>query len=201
MSTLVPVHDSSQSITPSPQVAQPASPPTPSADPVVAVCATHADADVAVRALGRAGVDMKKLSVIGKGYHTTDHAVGFYTMGDRIKTWGGIGGFWGAIWGLLLGPAIFYIPPVGLIAAAGPFVMALVGALEGAAVVGGVSAIGAALVSLGVTKDRAIKYEGEIEADRFVVIVHGTAQDIERARSVLASSPHAETPEGRLGYQ
>jgi len=201
MSTLVPVHDSSQSITPSPQVAQSASPPIPSADPVVAVCATHADADVAVRALGRAGVDMKKLSVIGKGYHTTDHAVGFYTMGDRIKTWGGIGGFWGAIWGLLLGPAIFYIPPVGLIAAAGPFVMALVGALEGAAVVGGVSAIGAALVSLGVTKDRAIKYEGEIEADRFVVIVHGTAQDIERARSVLASSPHAETPEGRLGYQ
>lgn len=201
MSTLVPVHDSSQSVTPSPQVAQSASPPTPSADPVVAVCATHADADTAVRALGRAGVDMKLLSVIGKGYHTTDHAVGFYTMGDRIKTWGGIGGFWGALWGLLLGPAIFYIPPVGLIAAAGPFVMALVGALEGAAVVGGVSAIGAALVSLGVTKDRAIKYEGEIEADRFVVIVHGTAQDIERARSVLASSLHAEAPEGRSGDQ
>jgi hypothetical protein len=59
-----------------------------------------------------------------------------------------------------------------------------------------VSAIGAALVSLGVTKDRAIKYEGEIEADRFVVIVHGTAQDIERARGVLASSPYPETPSG-----
>ena len=104
-------------------------------------------------------------------------------MGDRIKTWGGIGSFWGAIWGLLPGPVIFYIPPVGLIAAAGPFVMALVGALEGAAVVGGVSAIGAALVSLGVSKDRAIKYEGEIQVDRFVVIVQGTADDIERARA------------------
>jgi len=79
-----------------------------------------------------------------------------------------------------------------LIAAAGPFVMALVGALEGAAVVGGLSAIGAALVSLGVSKDRAIKYEGAIQADRFVVIVHGTAQDIERARGVLASSSHPE---------
>ena len=190
MSIIVPVHGSSQSVTPNLHSAQSPDLLTPSADPVVAVCSTHADADVAVRALGRAGFDMKKLSVIGKGYHTTDHAVGFYTMGDRIKTWGGIGGFWGAIWGLLLGPAIFYIPPVGLIAAAGPFVMALVGALEGAAVVGGVSAIGAALVSLGVSKDRAIKYEGEIQADRFVVIVHGTAQDIERARGVLASSPH-----------
>jgi len=192
MSTLVPVHDSSDSVTTHPHSADSALLPTPSADPVVAVCATHADADVTVRALGRADFDMKKLSVIGKGYHTTDHAVGFYTTGDRVKAWGGIGGFWGAIWGLLLGPAIFYIPPVGLIAAAGPFVMALVGALEGAAVVGGLSAIGAALVSLGVSKDRAIKYEGAIQADRFVVIVHGTAQDIERARGVLASSSHPE---------
>lgn len=171
MSTVVPVHDPS--------------------DPVVAVCDTHTAADAAVRALGRAGFDMKKLSVIGKGYHTTEHPVGFYTMGDRIKTWGGIGGFWGAIWGLLVGPAIFHIPPVGLIAAAGPFVMALVGALEGAVVVGGASAIGAALVSLGISKDRAIKYEAEIEADRFVVIVHGSAQDIERAKGVLDALPES----------
>lgn len=192
MSTTVLVHDAPHPLTPHPASAESGPLQAHTADPVVAVCATHADADIAVRALGRAGFDMKKLSVVGKGYHTTDHAVGFYTMGDRIKTWGGIGSFWGAIWGLLLGPAIFYIPPVGLIAAAGPFVMALVGALEGAAVVGGVSAIGAALVSFGVSKDRAIKYEGEIQADRFVVIVHGTADDIERARGVLAFSPHSE---------
>ena len=73
MSMIVPVHGSAQSETPNLHSAQSASSPTPSADPVVAVCATHADADVAVRALGRSGFDMKKLSVIGKGYHTTDH--------------------------------------------------------------------------------------------------------------------------------
>ena len=88
MSTLVPVHDSSDSVTTHPHSADSALLPTPSADPVVAVCATHADADVTVRALGRADFDMKKLSVIGKGYHTTDHAVGFYTTGDRVKAWG-----------------------------------------------------------------------------------------------------------------
>jgi len=65
MSTLVPVHDSSDSVTTHPHSADSALLPTPSADPVVAVCATHADADVAVRALGRADFDMKKLSVIG----------------------------------------------------------------------------------------------------------------------------------------
>jgi hypothetical protein len=48
-----------------------------------------------------------------------------------------------------------------------------------------VSAIGAALVSLGVSKDRAIKYEGEIQADRFVVIVHGTAHVINREQTDL----------------
>ena len=42
-------------------------------DPVVAVCETHAAADASVRALGRAGFEMKKLSVVGKGYHTTEH--------------------------------------------------------------------------------------------------------------------------------
>ncbi|MFZ3121553.1 MAG: hypothetical protein WA159_24915 [Variovorax sp.] len=58
---------------------------------------------------------MKKLSIIGKGYHTEEHALGFYTIGDRVKTWGGIGGFWGAIWGLLAGPAVFLIPAVGIV--------------------------------------------------------------------------------------
>jgi len=42
-------------------------------------------------------------------------------------------------------------------------------------------------MSLGVAKDRAIKYESEIQADRFLVIVHGSPQDVERAKNVLAT--------------
>ena len=87
---------------------------------------THLEADEAIQSLHRAGFDVKKLSVIGKGYHSEEHALGFYTAGDRIRTWGATGAFWGGVWGLLLAPAVFFLPGLGLVAMAGPVVAALV---------------------------------------------------------------------------
>jgi hypothetical protein len=158
-------------------------------DPVLGVYDNHADAEAAVKALSEAGFDMKKLSIIGKGYHSEEHPMGFYSLGDRVKAWGGIGGFWGAVWGLLAAPAVFVLPRVGLIAVAGPVVLALLGALEGAAVVGGLSALCAALVSLGLSKEKAIRYELDIKADRFLVLVHGTPAEVAWARVALAAVP------------
>jgi hypothetical protein len=39
---------------------------------VVAVYHTHTEADQAVKELQRGGVDMHKLSIVGKGYHTDE---------------------------------------------------------------------------------------------------------------------------------
>ena len=83
---------------------------------------THVEAEEAVKALSKSGYDVKKLSIIGKGYHTEETPIGFYTMGDRIKAWGGMGAFWGGIWGLLVAPAVFFFPGFGLVAMAGPVV-------------------------------------------------------------------------------
>ena len=148
---------------------------------------THADADRAVLALDKAGFDMKKLSLLGKGYHSEEKPVGFYTAGDRIKSWGGTGAFWGGIWGLLLAPAVFVLPGVGVVAMAGPFVAALVGALEGALVVGSLTALGAALTQLGVPKEQVIKYEAAIKVDGFLLVVHGNAEEQSQARRILSS--------------
>ena len=162
-------------------------------DPVIAVHASHGAAEAAVKALGQAGFDLKKVSIVGKGYRTEEHALDFYTVGDRMKAWGASGGLWGAAWGLLLGSAVFVMPPFGIVAAAGPITAALVAALEGAAVVGGVTALGAALASVGMPHDQAVKYEAEIAADRFLLIVHGTQEDVAKARGILAAAdaPHA----------
>jgi hypothetical protein len=154
---------------------------------------THSEAEDAIRSLGRSGFDVKKLSLVGKGYHSEEHPVGFYTAGDRIKSWGGVGAFWGGIWGLLLAPAVFFLPGVGLVAMAGPVVSALVGALEGAVVVGGVSALGAALTQIGVPKDEVIKYETALKADKYVLLVHGSADEIAKARTVLEGAKAWET--------
>ena len=44
---------------------------------VVAVYPTHTEANQAVKELQRGGIDMHKLSIGGKGYHTGEHAVGY----------------------------------------------------------------------------------------------------------------------------
>jgi hypothetical protein len=154
---------------------------------------THQEAEDAIRLLGRSGFDVTKLSLVGKGYHSEEHPMGFYSSGDRIKAWGGTGAFWGGIWGLLLAPAVFMLPGVGVVAMAGPFVAALVGALEGAVVVGGVSALVAALTQMGVPKEQAIKYEMALKVDKYVLLVHGTTEEADKARTVLADFKAWET--------
>ena len=120
---------------------------------IVATYPSHTAAETAVKELQQSGFDMKKLSIIGRDYHTDEHVVGYYNIGDRMKAWGKTGAFWGGLWGFLLGSAFFWIPGLGQVLVAGPLVSWIVGALEGAIVVGGLSAVGAGLYSLGIPKD------------------------------------------------
>jgi hypothetical protein len=156
--------------------------------PPVYVFSTHVEAEDAIRMLSKSGFDVKKLSLVGKGYHSEEHPVGFYTAGDRIRSWGGVGAFWGGIWGLLLAPAVFLLPGLGVVAMAGPIVATLVGALEGAVVVGSVTALGAALTQAGVPKEQVVKYETALKVDKYILMVHGGADDEARVRDVLQGS-------------
>jgi hypothetical protein len=148
---------------------------------------------------------MKKLSIISKAYQTEENVVGYYTTGDRIRMWGANGAFWGGIWGLLFGSAFFFVPGVGPLLVAGPLVAAIVGAVETAAVVGGLSALGAALYSVGIPKNSILQYETSIKAGKFMLVVHGTPDELTRAKSILANSGTsdlqlhlAETPAGAI---
>jgi uncharacterized membrane protein len=158
---------------------------------VVAIYDSHSQAEETVKGLQRSGVDMKKLSIVGRDYHTDEQVVGYYNTGDRMKYWGKLGAFWGGVWGMLFGAAVFAIPGVGPVLVAGPLVAWIVGALEGAAVVGGVSAIGAGLYSIGIPKDSVVKYETAIKSDKFLVLAHGTVDEVARVKDIL----HATHPE------
>jgi uncharacterized membrane protein len=159
---------------------------------VVAVYPTHTEADQAVKELQRGGVDLHKLSIVGRGYHTDEHAVGYYNTGDRMKYWGKVGAFWGGFWGLLFGSAFFIIPGLGPILAAGPVVAWIVGALESAVMVGGVSALGAGLYSIGIPKDSVVKYEAALKTDQFLLIVHGTAAEVAKAKAIIETTHPAQ---------
>jgi uncharacterized membrane protein len=155
---------------------------------VVAVFQSHDQAEAAIRELQKDGFDMKKLSIVGKDYHTEEHVVGYYNAGDRMRYWGKLGAFWGGFWGLLFGSAFFWVPGIGQLLVAGPLVMWIVGALEEAVLVGGLSALGAALFSIGIPKNSVVQYETEVKNGKLLVVAHGTADEVERARDILRQS-------------
>ncbi|HMD99053.1 MAG TPA: general stress protein [Terriglobia bacterium] len=159
---------------------------------VVAIYDTHSQAEEAVKELQRSGFDMKKMSIVGKDYHTDEHVVGYYNTGDRMKYWGKLGAFWGGLWGMLFGAAFFAIPGIGPILVAGPLVAWIVGALEGAVVVGGLSALGAGLYSIGIPKDSVVKYELALKSDKFLVLAHGTTDEVAKAKDIIQSTRPAE---------
>jgi len=104
---------------------------------VVAIFDSHDRAEDAVRELQKSGFDMKKLSIVGKDYHTEENVIGYYNAGDRMKYWGKLGACWGGFWGLLFGSAFFWVPGIGPLLVAGPLVACIVGGLEGAVMTGG----------------------------------------------------------------
>ncbi len=157
-------------------------------DIAVAVYDIHPQAEAAVKALQRAGFDMRKISIIGRDYHTEQHVVGFLNAGDRAKIYGKYGAFWGGLVGVLFGSAMMFVPVVGHVVVMGPLAAALFGGLQGAVLAGGISALAGALMALGIPKDSVLRYETALKADKFMLVVHGDAQEIRRAYELLKTS-------------
>lgn len=156
-------------------------------DSVVAVFPDHEAAESAIKKLTSANFKMKDLSIVGKGYHSEEKVTGFYNDGDRIKFWGTRGAFWGGFWGLFFGGLFITVPVVGQVVVLGYLATIAMAAIENAAVIGGLSALGAALYGIGIPEDSAIQYEAAVKADSFVVMAHGTEAEMARAKSILAT--------------
>lgn len=152
---------------------------------VIAVFSEYQEADAAVKKLTIAGVAMANLSIIGKGYHSEEKFVGFYRADDQIKFWGKRGAFWGGLWDMFDGGVSLTIPAIGPIMVLGYLAPIVVSAVDGAIMVGGLSALGAALYSAGAPRDSVAQYEQAVRADGFLVIVHGAAEALTRARALL----------------
>ena len=159
---------------------------------VVEVYDSDTKAEASIKELQRSGFDMKKLSIVGKDYRTEEHVIGYYNADDRMKVWGKWGAFWGGFWGMLFGSALFVIPGIGPLIVFGPLVGWIIGALEGAVIVGGRSALGAGLYSIGIPKDSIMRYETALKSDKFLVIAHGTADDVAKAKSIIETTGATE---------
>ncbi len=166
---------------------------------VIATYDNHQRAEDAVKELQKAGFDMKKLSILGKGMENEQHIMGYYNAPERAIFWGKNGAIWGGLLGLLFGSAMFMVPGVGPLFVLGPLAGWILGAIEGAVVVGGLSALGAALFSIGIPKNSALQYESDIKMSKFLVLAHGSDSEIDTARQILIrtaakTESHAVTP-------
>jgi len=70
----------------------------------------------------------------------------------------------------------------------GPLVALISGALDGAALGASAGALAVALAGIGLPQDSVLKYQLEVKAGRFLVLVHGPAGVIERARHILGTT-------------
>ena len=158
----------------------------------VAVFDTHDQAERAVRAVNNAGIELPKISIVGRDFESEEHALGFYSLGDRVRSFGGFGAFWGTLAGLLFGAFVMFIPVFGHLIILGPLASTIVSGIEGAAIGGAAGALVGALMSIGVPKDSAIRYEKAIRANKFLVTVQGSRADMELCKDVLQPMQPAE---------
>ena len=145
----------------------------------------HAMAERVVKELAAQGFAITDLSIIGKGHPADEKVIGFYNMGDRVAFWGSRGALWGGLWGMFLGGAVMSIPIAGQVVL-GFLASVAVSAFTGAALLGGVSALSAALFSIGIPKDSILSDETALTADTFLVRMRGPGTDLTRARTILA---------------
>jgi hypothetical protein len=54
--------------------------------------------------------------------------------------------------------------------------------------VGGLSALGAGLYSIGIPKDSVVQYETALKSDKFLLLAHGTMDEVAQARDILQST-------------
>ena len=161
---------------------------------VIAVYSNHASAEDAVRQLQADGIPMQNVSIIGKDFQAVEKPLGFVTAGTVAKDGAKVGAWTGGLFGLLVGAAFLILPGVGAVVIAGPLAAALLGGVEGALAGAAFGGLTGALVGLGVSKDKAIRYQSEVKVGKFLVTVQGETAKIERAKSLI-NAAKAETAE------
>ena len=149
------------------------------------------EAEAAVRALKHAGYDMDRVSVIAKdadsvaGHDTTDtKEVG--NKADEGAAAGALtGGALGGITGLLVGLGTLAIPGIGPILLAGAEATAIATTLAGAGIGAAAGGLIGALIGLGIPEEKAKIYSDRVGTGSFLVMVTGTAYEVDRAATIM----------------
>lgn len=146
----------------------------------------------AIRKLDHERFPIKQVSVVTRDMESRKEVHGFVTSGDMAKSGAGTGAWVGGLFGLLIGAAFIWVPGFGPLFVAGPLAAALLGGLEGAIAGATGGGVLGALLGWGVSKQQIIKYEERLQAGNYLLIAHGTADEIKQARLILQDTHPVE---------
>jgi hypothetical protein len=159
---------------------------------VIGVYNTELEAEGAIESLDKGGFPIAQVSIVAQNLQSERTVHGYVTVGDMARTGARDAAWFGGFFGMFLGAAFLWVPGFGPLLAAGPFVGMLLGGIEGAIAGAAGGGLLGAMVGLGVSKQHVLKYEENIKSGKFLVIVHGTQDELTRAHTIMQTTGAAE---------
>jgi uncharacterized membrane protein len=145
----------------------------------ISIFDSHDNALKALEELRESGVNMSKVSLVGRAEVIDDH-VHVKSNKTLVAAPVAVGTVLGTTLGLLTGVGLFAIPGLGLLFGAGAVVGALAGFQIGVAT-GGLATI---LVDLGI-KDDHVVYEQHLKEGRFLLFYDGSEEEIDHIERII----------------
>lgn len=157
-------------------------------DIAIAEFSSHDQADRAIRALNCAGFDLARISLVGEGFHSEEHALGYVSAGDQALHFGQIGVLLGAVSGVLAGASLAVMPLFGNLVAVGWYSASIAGGIEGGLLGGIVGALVGALSVVGLRGRSTLRYRRDLGADHYMLFLTGNGRESLRAHYILADA-------------
>ena len=161
---------------------------------------TYQAAETALHDLRDSKFPMDRVSVVGRDMSSRDDMGGAST-GDRIaatqqndgenkaddgaKTGALAGGAFGGLTGLLVGLGAVAIPGIGPVMLGGALATALATTVSGGAIGAAAGGVVGALAGLGIPEERAKVYSDRLSKGEYIVMVEGSAAEIQEASVIL----------------
>ena len=151
---------------------------------MVAICSVAADAEAAVVELRQRGLEPGCISVVAGDEQGGSTPVAYYFEDGCLRRTAARASC-RRLLEALRGCVVLVIPGERTAFIAGPFAASVVRTLDNEGLFGDLGPIAGGLYSLGIPRDAAREYELTALQGRALVIVHGRARDVARAREIL----------------
>jgi hypothetical protein len=159
---------------------------------VIGVYHTMPEAEEAVHMLDKGGFPIRQVSIVAQDMESEKVVHGYVTTGDIARSGAGTGAWLGGLFGLLAGAAFVWVPGFGPLLVAGSFASMLLGSIEGVMAGAAGGGLLAALVGWGVSKQHVIRYEEHLKGGKYLLMAHGSADEVMRAHTILQGTGAAE---------